>query len=222
MLNMDVKDLKILAELDKNARESNNQIGKKVGLSKEVVKYRIDNLIKQGIIIRFHTVIDYFKLGIVKYKLYLRLNADKEKIDEIANYFFKHKNTEWVATCTGRWDLIIGFLVHNVNEFDDEVMTLMNKYSRFIQEKAVTATLYLAHHEREFLKKNKEISKAVYHTSKDKQEKIDKIDDEILKIIANNARIPLVDIAEKLRKTPRIIQYHLRELEKKGIIQGIC
>ena len=39
-----VKDMKILTELDKNARQSNNQIGKKVRLSKEVVKYRIDKM----------------------------------------------------------------------------------------------------------------------------------------------------------------------------------
>ena len=83
----DTKDTKILAELDRNARQSNNQIGKKVGLSKEVVKYRVDKMIENKIIIRFHTVINYFKLGIVKFKLYLRfVNANKEKLEEIGNY----------------------------------------------------------------------------------------------------------------------------------------
>jgi len=42
---LDVRDRKILVELDEDARQSNNQIGKKVGLSKEVVKYRIDKMI---------------------------------------------------------------------------------------------------------------------------------------------------------------------------------
>ena len=75
---LDIKDVKILSELDRDARLSNIQIGRKVGLSKEVVKYRIDNMIKRGVIIRFHTVINYFKIGMVKFKLYLRLtNATK-------------------------------------------------------------------------------------------------------------------------------------------------
>ena len=56
--SLDVKDLRILAELEINARQSNNQIGKKVKLSKEVVKYRIDRLIETGVIVRFHTVIN--------------------------------------------------------------------------------------------------------------------------------------------------------------------
>ena len=66
---MDKKDLRILSELDADARQSNNQIGRKIGLSKEVVKYRIDKLTKDGVILRFHTVINYFRLGIHKYKL---------------------------------------------------------------------------------------------------------------------------------------------------------
>lgn len=185
------------------------------------MKYRIDKLIENGIIVRFHTVINYFKLGIAKYKLYLRLtNADKEKLNDIAHYFFSHKKTEWVALTTGRWDLISGFLVNNVNEFDDEVQDVLNKFSDCIQEKAVTATLYLAHSTRGFLKneKNREITANVYHTTKDRQERIDETDLEILKVIANNARMTVIDIAKKINSTPRIVQYRLKELEKKKII----
>ena len=39
MEQVDLKDRKILYELDLNCRQSNAQIGKKVGLSKEVVTY---------------------------------------------------------------------------------------------------------------------------------------------------------------------------------------
>lgn len=216
---LDVKDTKILAKLDENARQSNNEIGRKVGLSKEVVKYRIDRMIEAGLILRFHTIINYFKLGIVKYKLYLRLtNATKEKLDKIGRSFFMHKNTEWVALTTGRWDMIVGFLVPNVNSFDDEIQAVTNTFSPYIQEKAVTATLYLAHQEREFLKGNKHISRVVYHTTKDPQEKIDGIDNEILKLLANNARLPVTEIAKRVKVTPRVVQYRIKELEKKKVI----
>ncbi len=219
MYKLDKKDFKILAELDVNARQSNSKIGKKVGLSKEVIKYRIDNLVKNGVILRFHTITNYFKLGIAKFKLYLRFtNANKEKIEEIAKYFKNNTATEWVVVTTGRWDMIIGFLVHNVNEFDDEIQIMLNKFSNFIQEKAVTTTLYLAHHTREFLSPNKEISKVLYHTSKDKQEKIDDTDEEIIRLITNNARMPIIEIASRLKVTPRIAQYRLKELEKRNII----
>ena len=109
---LDRKDRKLLAQLDMDARQSNNQIAKKVGLSKEVVKYRIDRMIQHRLIYRFHTVINYFKLGISKFKLYLRFtNVNKEKLEEIAQYFSNKNDTEWVVLTTGRWDLIVGFLV---------------------------------------------------------------------------------------------------------------
>lgn len=214
---LDTPDRKILAELDKNARQSNNQIGKKVRLSKEVVKYRIDKMISAGIIVRFHTITNYFKLGIYKYKLYLRFtNASKEKIEEIGQYFLKHKKTEWDVISTGRWDMMVGFLVRNVNEFDDEVQRVMDKFSDYIQEKAVTTTLYLVHNERGFLGSKK--SEVVYHTSKDPKEKIDALDEEIIKTITNNARMPVTEIAERLKVTPRIIQYRIKDMERRNII----
>ena len=52
---LDLKDKKILVELELNSRRSNNQIAKKVNLSKEVVKYRIDRLLEKGVILRFKT-----------------------------------------------------------------------------------------------------------------------------------------------------------------------
>jgi len=117
--------------------------------------------------------------------------------------------------------MIIGFLVSNVNEFDDEIQAVLNKFSSHIQEKAVTSTLYLAHQTREFLNFNKSehnISAIVYHTTKDPQYEIDKIDYLLLQLIANNARMPVTEIADYLKTTPRIVQYRLRELERKKII----
>ncbi len=219
--SLDRKDKQILAELDVDARQSYQQIAKKAGLSKEVVKYRIDRLIKNHTILRFHTVINYFKLGLIKFKLYLRLtNTNKEKLEEIAQYFHKHSHTEWVALTTGRWDFIAGFLVHNVNEFDLEVQQMLNLFSTHIQEKYVTTTLYLSHETRGFLSKNTHFKriKIVYHTSSDQQEKIDLVDEEILRLLANNARLPATKIAQKLNLTPRIVQYRMKELEKKKII----
>ena len=221
MYLLDIKDKKILNALETDARQSNTQIGKKTGLSKEVVKYRIDHMVQQGVIVRFYTLTNYFKLGILKFKLYLRLtNANKEKIEEIASYFTRHKKTEWVVTTTGRWDMIVGFLVHNVNEFDDEVQHVLNHFSNYIQEKAVTTTLYLAHQTREFLTARNEIGKVIYHTSKDAQETIDSIDEDILRILTNNARMPVTAIALKLKLTARIVQYRIKELEKRNIILG--
>ena len=223
MSTIDVKDRKILSELDKNARQSNEKIGRKVGLSRDVVKYRIDRLREEGIIIRFHTIINYCKLGLTKYKLYIRLtNVSKEQRETIAEYFKQHTKTEWVVIMTGRWDIIVDFLLKNANEFDDEIQEAMNKFSSHIQEKAMTTSLYLVHQERSFLSSKSTFMNSsnniVYHTLKDEQVKIDEMDEHILQTIANNARMSSIDIAKLLKTTSRVIQYRMRELEKKKVI----
>ena len=50
MKELDSKDHRILYNLFLNSRQSLSSIGKKVGLPKNVVKYRIDRLIENGII----------------------------------------------------------------------------------------------------------------------------------------------------------------------------
>ena len=55
MVIIDKKDKKILYHLDLNSRQSLNSIGKKVGLTKDVVAYRIQRMQKHGIIKMFRT-----------------------------------------------------------------------------------------------------------------------------------------------------------------------
>ena len=55
MFDIDVKDRKILYQLDLNSRQSLNTIGSNVRLTKTVVQYRIDRLVKTGIIKNFYT-----------------------------------------------------------------------------------------------------------------------------------------------------------------------
>jgi len=116
--------------------------------------------------------------------------------------------------------MIIGFLVRNINEFDMEVQNLMNRFSQHIQEKAMTTTLYLAHHLREFLSdsETREMKRVIYHTSADKQTGVDETDLEIIRIMTNNGRMPVREIAKRLHTTPRVIQYRMRRMEKENII----
>ncbi|MFA6064659.1 MAG: Lrp/AsnC family transcriptional regulator [archaeon] len=218
---LDAKYHKLLSALDENARASNAEIGKKIGLSKETTKYRIDQLTESGVIKRFRTVINYFKLGIVKYKLYLKLtNTNKETLEKISKYFMQKTCTEWVSHTTGRWDFVVGFLVHNANEMDDELQEFLDNFSDSVLERSVTTTLYLAHMSRTQTKDGKQTNKYLLYSSKDPKIEIDSLDEQILRIIANNARMPTTQIAHLTKTTPRIVAYKLKSLEKKEIILG--
>lgn len=217
---LDKKDRKILFELEVNCRQSNSEIGKKVGLSKQVVDYRIKKLMKDGIITRFSTVINTYKLGYLKFKVFLKLqDADKEKINEIIQFFRWHKNSEWLGECSGRWDLIVGYIVRDIYEFNEAWMEALNKFSQYIAEKETNVSLGAPHYRKEYLL-HRDIAKMepVMQMGKPIDYKTDEIDIEILRILSNNARMSIVDIAKRAKTTARVVKYRIKEMKKKEIL----
>ena len=88
---MDVKDRKILYELSKNSRLSASQIAKKVGVSKDAVIYRMENLEKLGIIQKYMTVVNLRKLNYRTHILFLEfrkfdLETEKKILDFLVNH----------------------------------------------------------------------------------------------------------------------------------------
>jgi Lrp/AsnC family leucine-responsive transcriptional regulator len=216
---LDLKDRKILYQLDIDCRQTDSQIGKRVGLSKQTVAYRIKKLAKEKYIERFATVIDTYKIGFSKYKIYLSFeNANKETIQKITNFLKSHKKTEWIATCSGKWDLIAGYLVKDVYEFNNAIKELEEKFSQFISSKEITISLGVPHWRKEYLLENKEHYPVVYQGKEKENFKLDVKDEKIIKLLVNNARMPVVKIAEKLKLTPRIVDYRIKELKKEKII----
>ena len=218
-LHLDLKDRKVLYQLDVDCRQTNSEIGKKVGLSKQVVDYRIKRLLKDGIIPRFATVVDTYKLGFSKYKIYLSLeNASKEVIKEMIEFLKSHNKTEWIATCSGRWDIIAGYIVKDVYEFNRAVEELDEKFSQYIAIRETAISLGVPHWRKEYLLNNKEPHRVIMQGGQRGDYKIDKTDEEILKLLVNNARMPITEIAQRLKITPRVINYRIKNLKKDKII----
>ncbi len=118
MLHIDLKDKKILLELDLNSRTSFSSIAKKVNLSKEVVNYRINRLIENQVITNFTCIIDYSKINVLAFRTFLKLcNLEKEKFEEILNYLKRVSQIGWGVTIIGRWDINFIFWCRDVSEF---------------------------------------------------------------------------------------------------------
>src|SRR4030042_5654237 len=93
MVKIDLKDRKILYELDSNCRQSNTQIGKKVGLKKDVVAYRIKRMQDEEVIKNFWTAINTFKLGYQVFRIYINFQYVSSHIKEkIIQHFVNYKN----------------------------------------------------------------------------------------------------------------------------------
>lgn len=218
-LNLDLKDRKILYRLDIDCRQTNSEIGKKVGLSKQVVEYRVKRFLKEGVVLRFATVVDTYKLGFYKYKIYLSLeNANKEVIRQMINFLKSHDKTEWIATCSGKWDIIAGYTVKDVYEFNKAIKELDEKFSQYISVRETAISLGVPHWRKEYLLNNKDPYAVVFQGGQKGEYKIDKVDEEILKLLVNNARMPITEIAQRLKITSRVANYRIKNLKKDKII----
>ena len=106
MEKLDLKDRKILYHLDLNSRESFRSIGRKVGLSKDVVASRVKRMEDEGVIRGYWTIIDSYRFGYQVYRYYIIFqNATSEKKEEIMQELVKYKNSLVVNALRGLYDM---------------------------------------------------------------------------------------------------------------------
>ena len=222
-MKVDLKDRKILYYLDIDSRQSFHDIGDKVGLSKNVVNYRVKRLIKNGIIKNFYTSIDFHKLGYTNLAFYVNYQyytPVKEK--EIIDYFVDSKYSWWIANIQGKYDLVVLFLVKNLNDFFDFWKDTLKKYRYHFQETNIAfyPKTYNFHKSYLFDNYSNEERNKFNNIENNEIINLDNKDLYILKLLALDARKPLTEIAKLFNSSPTMIDARINKLRKLGIIQG--
>ncbi len=217
---LDVKDRRILSALSLDARQSLSRIGRKVGLSQEVVNYRLRRLIQKGIIACFRTEIDYSKLGYKTYRLYIRLEgADAKKEVDIFKYLTNRKGATWIAACEGKYNLIFRFIAKDEFELNSMLGELYSKFSKYIRERDLTIPISWQFYPAE--SGSYETSNRSFRKPEELETaRFDKRDIEILDVLGTDARASATDMAKKLGMTPNGVKHRVRRLEKDGVIAG--
>jgi Lrp/AsnC family transcriptional regulator, leucine-responsive regulatory protein len=223
MFKIDVKDRKILYHLDLNSRQSLKTIGSKVRLSKTVVQYRIDRLVKTGIIKNFYTSIDFYKLGYINLGIYINYQYYTPEIEkEIIQYFVNSKHAWFIANIQGKFDVIVLFSVSNMNQFFSFWKKTLTKYRFYFQSVLIsffTKTHYLPI---SYLLEEQDTTQRLEHELIDGGTKvaIDDTDRAILEHISLNSRKPIIEIAEKLKISSTTIANRIKKLENIKVING--
>jgi len=223
MTKIDLKDRKILYELDLNCRQSNAQIGKKVGLKRDVVAYRIKRMQDEGIIKNFWTAINTFKLGYDVFRIYINFQYLSPKVkEEIVQHFIDYKNVWAALSLKAEIDFDVIVWIKDVYEFYKFWNITLDKFEDYFAE--YTFSLYVeaySYKKSYLLPENHESDRLMYVTrSGGKSIEIDKTDYLLLNEMAIKARTPLVDIADKLGISSQSVNYRLKNLMKNGVINA--
>jgi DNA-binding Lrp family transcriptional regulator len=224
MVTIDLKDRKILYELDLDARQSLTQIGKKVGLKKDVVSYRIRRMQDEGVIKNFWTAINTFKLGYNVFRIYITFQYVSQNIkNEIITHFMNYKNTWAVKSHKGEVDIAVIVWSKNNYEFYQFWDETLDKYVDYFAKAIVSVFVQAFCYKKSYLLpeiSNKTDRELYRLTCGVKPIEIDNIDYNLLNEIAVNARIPLIELAEKLDCSSQTINYRLNNLIKSEVIQA--
>ncbi len=220
-MNLDVKDKAILAELDFNARKSDAAIGRAVGLSKQNVRYRIQRLRELGVITGFYPVIDNSLRGYYYCRLPLRfqdLTLAAEK--NIMAYFQKSETFRWVVRMDGAYDLIAAMWSPTLRYYQDEVNKFMFAHGANVAEKSESIGLSITHLANRAITGGEQKVVVVNGEAARVRVKLDELDEKILKVLSDDARMSLVVIAEKTGSSPSVVNYRIRRMREIGVLKA--
>jgi len=215
---LDEYDKKILFELDINSRTSASKIAKKLKIPKETVNYRIKRLEKNGWINRLYTIFNASLFGYSYYRVFLKfykLTASTEA--EIIDYITNDPTCANLRILEGQFDLVFLTIQKNPGELKGFLQCFFNIFGMYVEEKNVLMMMKTHKLNQKFLFEGKTIKKTFNHVDT-KDYTLDKIDLGIMKSISTDARTKLSDIARSLHIDSRLIEYHIKRIERLGII----
>ncbi len=219
-IKLDIKDKKILFELDFNARMPYSLLAKKVGLSKQGAEYKVNNLIRKGIIKGFYPVINVPRLGYKYCRLLITTeNTTKEKQQEIIDYLVKHHNVFWLFKMHGVYDFLVVVWVKELNEFREFKEELESKFEGYIKRAVENIMTDVIHYQHRYLLGIKD-TQEIHLKEISERMKIDDLDKKIIDVLSENARLPLVDIAKKVKESAKLVGNRIKKLEQERIIEG--
>ena len=226
MEKIDIKDKKILFHLLQDSRQPLSKIAKKVGISKELISYRIKRMQEKEIIQKFTTIIDDTKLGFFGLSYYYKFDNINPSIRaEMIKLLVDSKYTRYVASTEGKYDMVVWYNIVNQNIFINFYEELLRKYRKYLSNQILTGDIGIETFSYDFLISDtqRQITKIKTKKSDLKWfviEKIDDIDISLLKELSTNPRIKIIELAKKLKSTSNIIKYRIKKLINNGIIFG--
>ena len=136
MLKLDNKDKNILKMLYGDGRASVSEISRKTGIPRDSVHYRLQRLIKSGVINQFLLILDSVKLGypVFTFVNFILYNFDDKTEKEFYSYLVQQPYVIYVAKTTGKWDCTISISAKTLEHFDSILRDIRKKFSPIIKE----------------------------------------------------------------------------------------
>ncbi len=135
-VELDKKDISLLINLEENARLPLSKLSKKIALSRDAVKYRMERLIRHKILLKFTTIVNPPNFGFTNISwVFVSLwNVTGNKEEEFVSHLKNNSYVTYVARVGGRWDYKIEITARNPGHFDEILTSIRRKFPEIIRE----------------------------------------------------------------------------------------
>lgn len=217
---LDKLDRRLLSELDLNSRRSNAAIAKRLGVGKNVVNYRIKQLVRRGIIRQFYAVVDVAKLGYFGIRTYIKFRHTTPKIEDgIIGSAVRNKHTWICERAEGAYSLAIVLWIKEMNDFYDFWFTFDEKYRHYFADVKISLYYEVQDFGNSFLSREGEATEPAITGGLGKEQvRISEADRRILGCLSSDARMPTLEIAKQVGVSPVTVKNRTTYLRRKGVI----
>jgi Lrp/AsnC family leucine-responsive transcriptional regulator len=213
---LDKIDMRLLYELDWNARQPETALARKIKRSRETVRYRIAQLEKRGIISGYPTWLNVSRLGYQAYKIYLKIGGSEKERAEFFDELKKRTDLFWLGVADGAWDVGLTFFSKDNREFFENKNEIFARYGRIILQKFTgVAVVAYAYPKKVFYPEPQDYH---YMFGRMGENELDGTDRKILSALFQDSRTKLVRLAAAAGTSVDIARGRMRRLEEKGII----
>ena len=219
-MKIDKYDKQIIYELDTNARLPIATLAKRVGLPKETVNYRLKRLLGNRCIKNFYAIINASRFGYRYYRISMKFHRMTPELEEeVIKYIRSVPSCANLRVTEGPFD--INFIaIHRTSEgLKSFLEEFSSRFGAYVVEKTLHKIITSYKLNQKMLFGGDKIKKAFNHAEPN-PDQIDALDLRILKVLSNEARMKLIELANTLQEDPRVVAYHIKKLEEKGVIVG--
>ncbi len=221
--SIDAKDRAIIYRLDLDARQPVSRLSKRMKLNRRVVCYRIERMVKEGIIQKFLMFVNMPKAGYIVTTFFARFHDTQPKDEQaIIEYLKKKREVIWVASMDGRFHLGTTICVRNVNEVTEFFDDLRDQFGRFLSDMQMANVVFAWRFPRKYLSEAPQTGKRIpLVESPLETAEIDLVDRKILAALGEDGRMRAVDIAKRVGISADAVADRIAKLKADGVISGI-
>ena len=219
-VRIDARDMKILQALSLDARASLTRLARRVGLSKQVLSYRLKRLEREKVIRGYHAIPNLAVLDLTHYRIFLKYQGmtaggEQALIDRLK----EQKEIAWLTLLEGDFDLEFVVWAKKLEDFSAIYDDILQQFGSTFQEKYFSIATRLEYLSARFLNGAEKASMLAIG-DRDTRYEPDELDRKILTGLNRDGRMSLASLARACGVPAAAIKARLDGMLKKKIIIG--